>query len=950
MSSRLTVARIATLACTAPLISWLILSPWECLSKLVIGASVVLSLLLGTLCTFTFRLYMSEKHVSHPQIPERVKDFQRRIIEDIEKEENIEKEKDPKLRGQIDMVCDEIFNLTIEHFMMVNIDLDTKCKDMLRKDASEEIREVIENIRVRLGKIDHVQFLTKTVLEIVTKHFEKYRNFLTSEDANVAFITFGHLKSIETEKAYLNKLSGVLALHLLPDSYNKNRMLKCLVRDILTNYILFPFIDKVSDPDFLNTKAINTIKKYEKPEVLLETSLPWNKLENQHIVNQELSLENILFLINLANTAEDFETLGSVLTSIQFQIDAIQYLDKKDEEESISGKLKMDRKLEDIVDLPLEELTSFDWIEVLLELNKSKLVCNLKLEEILLKLNSQHFTESDICFSSIMGNPITRKYFNDYLEISGSQSLLGFWEAAEELRVSEKDLWHELGTQIFYTYINRPMAALPLDKSYLKRIESFLVGDSGPDVFFDIQENVLTILENDHFEGFSQSEFFANLILECKDTDFKERIPKPSLEESEPKPDSIDQLDNSSLAKSRLELVEEQITNKIQAQKALKTSLKPDSKVLQNIADEILSLESEKSEILLHLDQTESWTANLGLWQCRLHQVSPVLNKDIYNANLVVYVPQEHIHMTKDLPVRGPHSWLVNRTLPDFHLLQKRLQPYFGWVRQLDLPPTSKPIFGKLSDKAHIDKAKIQLQRFMDAILSDDFVSSSELVYAFLSPSPDHLKLVPEQEKKNKFNKLAQMFKSNDLKVKEGNDEESMLMEEFQDKVPDVKDTIAEPFYALISEIFDLKGVFKWLRKTLVTFVQISFGRTISRQLSDTANWLVGEAMVVYYLCMLKNSIWKNGKLKAALEKKTEEQKLTTQEEAKYLILDNVPEIITKVVGVQTARQGTDKVFEILQDQMLNKHLIYSLLEAFIKEFIPELEKTRVALKLKQFS
>merc|ERR1740137_36725 len=132
----------------------------------------------------------------------------------------------------------------------------------------------------------------------------------------------------------------------------------------------------------------------------------------------------------------------------------------------------------------------------------------------------------------------------------------------------------------------------------------------------------------------------------------------------------------------------------------------------------------------------------------------------------------------------------------------------------------------------------------MDAVLSDDFVSGSECVYAFLIPSPEHLKIVPKQEKKNKFNKLAQIFKSSDItnkKLKDGNEEDSMLLEEFQDKTTDVtRDTIAEPFYALISEIFDLRGAFKWLRKTLVTFVQISFGRTISRQLSDTANWLVG--------------------------------------------------------------------------------------------------------------
>lgn len=43
------------------------------------------------------------------------------------------------------------------------------------------------------------------------------------------------------------------------------------------------------------------------------------------------------------------------------------------------------------------------------------------------------------------------------------------------------------------------------------------------------------------------------------------------------------------------------------------------------------------------------------------------------------------------------------------------------------------------------------------------------------------------------------------------------------------RDSIAEPLYALLSEVFDMRGVFRWLRKTLVTFVQITYGRTINR-------------------------------------------------------------------------------------------------------------------------
>lgn len=45
----------------------------------------------------------------------------------------------------------------------------------------------------------------------------------------------------------------------------------------------------------------------------------------------------------------------------------------------------------------------------------------------------------------------------------------------------------------------------------------------------------------------------------------------------------------------------------------------------------------------------------------------------------------------------------------------------------------------------------------------------------------------------------------------------------------DKKDSIAEPLYTLIGEIFELKGVFNWLRRTLIIFVQITYGQTINR-------------------------------------------------------------------------------------------------------------------------
>ena len=46
------------------------------------------------------------------------------------------------------------------------------------------------------------------------------------------------------------------------------------------------------------------------------------------------------------------------------------------------------------------------------------------------------------------------------------------------------------------------------------------------------------------------------------------------------------------------------------------------------------------------------------------------------------------------------------------------------------------------------------------------------------------------------------------------------------------KDSIAEPLYDLINEIYELHGMFKWLRKSFIAFVEVTFGRSINRYMS----------------------------------------------------------------------------------------------------------------------
>jgi len=42
-------------------------------------------------------------------------------------------------------------------------------------------------------------------------------------------------------------------------------------------------------------------------------------------------------------------------------------------------------------------------------------------------------------------------------------------------------------------------------------------------------------------------------------------------------------------------------------------------------------------------------------------------------------------------------------------------------------------------------------------------------------------------------------------------------------------DSIMQPLYRLIFEVFELTGIFKWLPRTLVSLVQVTYGKSISR-------------------------------------------------------------------------------------------------------------------------
>ncbi|NWI06665.1 SNX25 protein, partial [Tichodroma muraria] len=74
----------------------------------------------------------------------------------------------------------------------------------------------------------------------------------------------------------------------------------------------------------------------------------------------------------------------------------------------------------------------------------------------------------------------------------------------------------------------------------------------------------------------------------------------------------------------------------------------------------------------------------------------------------------------------------------------------FPSLKKVQLPSLSKLPF-KSVDQKFMEKSKNQLNNFLQKLLSDERLCQSEALYAFLSPSPEHLKVIDVQGKKSSF-------------------------------------------------------------------------------------------------------------------------------------------------------------------------------------------------------
>ncbi|XP_036984788.2 sorting nexin-25 [Artibeus jamaicensis] len=829
---------------------------------------------------------------------------------------------------QMDKALKEVFDYSYRDYILSWYGSLSKDEGQLYNLLLEDFWEIAKQLHHRLSHVDIVKVVCNDVVRTLLTHFcdLKAANG-RQEDQPRPFVLHACLRNSVEEIRFLQTCSRVLVLCLLPSKDVQSLSLRIMLAEILTMKVLKPAVALLSNPDYINQMLLTQLERREQM--------------NEHHKRAYTYAPSYEEFIKLINSNSDVEFLKQLRYQIVVEIIQATTISSFPQPKRHKGK--------ETAAMKADLLRARNMKRYINQLTVAKKQCEKRIrtlggpaydqqEDGALDEGEGPQSQKILQFEEILANAFYREPFRTYMERMDKKALISFWESVECLKSATKNEIPQLVGEIYQNFFVESKE-IPVEKSLYKEIQQCLVGNKGIEVFCKIQGDVHEILKDRYYPSFIVSDLYEKLMIKEEEKHAsqlisnKEDVGLGGEAAEEAVDEGTSQInEQASFAVSKLRELNEKLEYKRQALNSIQNAPKPDKKIVSKLKEEIILTEKERSDLQLHLARTDWWCENLGLWRAAITggQVTEENGEQMPCYFVMVSLQDVEGVETK--------NWTVPRRLSEFQNLHRKLSECFPSLKKVQLPSLSKLPF-KSVDQKFMEKSKNQLNKFLQNLLSDERLSQSEALYAFLSPSPDYLKVIDVQGKKPTFSlsSFLERLPRDFFSHQEEETEEDSDLSDYGDDVDGRKDSLAEPCFMLLGEIFELRGMFKWVRRTLMALVQVTFGRTINKQIRDTLNWIFSEQMLVYYITVFRDAFWPHGKLAPPTKIRSKEQSQETKQKAQQKLLENIPDMLQSLVGQQNARHGIIKIFNALQETRANKHLLYVLMELLLTELCPEL-------------
>ncbi len=329
-------------------------------------------------------------------------------------------------------------------------------------------------------------------------------------------------------------------------------------------------------------------------------------------------------------------------------------------------------------------------------------------------------------------------------------------------------------------------------------------------------------------------------------------------------------------------------------------------------------------------------------------------------------------------------SWAVARRYSEFHELHQRLRNIYPAVRNLDFP--RRRIVMKLQ-REFLHKRRISLENYLRELLRLPAVCRSRDLRAFLSQSAI-LSAKDSTREGERRDIISRIYNS----VTDGMDEVlgnvpvldqlsiagqnliSAATLQFNTMQPtgsgvslpiapedpiqtaearaellafepnatnsnraDQLEPFVKPICDIFLEAFDLQRGNNWLRgRAVVVVLHQLLGGTVERKVREMARSMFAEPSVLKYISMLKDTMWPDGEMRKGGVVRNNAQKKHTRVEASVMLATLIPDLAGNVVGKANAQAASRRIFATVNNQRLNTHLAFTILDEIIDVLFPK--------------
>lgn len=390
--------------------------------------------------------------------------------------------------------------------------------------------------------------------------------------------------------------------------------------------------------------------------------------------------------------------------------------------------------------------------------------------------------------------------------------------------------------------------------------------------------------------------------------------------------------------------------------KAELTNNIPELRVLQkskiSVEREISAKELQKQQYIVQENENSLYGKS------KVQIQSCVFGNDDSATSYVLYIIEVQKFASDD-PTDAVAGWVVARRFSQFFKLNEYLKRRCPEVANIKFPKKTVPML-KFQKVQQIEMRKPMLEQYLQSLLKIPEVCSDPAFRSFLSSEDFRIGHHAKNSQKkfdaffnSLYGKVSQRVPLNNTIQARSDKEQEDILANIQEMERELKqfdeigkDNTKIPFVKPISDllmtVFNLRNSQSWLRgRALLVILQQVLGSAIEKTITQQVDTsLRQEEKLLDILGLLREMLFPNGKFRESPQLRTKSEQSSTRQEANVILRIFMNETCAKIFGFKNTNQASTQLFELFQNDFLNKHLIFEILDEIIAAVCPEAEDT----------